>query len=216
MEPVAGTPTSVADAPIAPGTSDQARRQAPRDKRRYLGLAALAALLVSLTQSSAAAPVSPAISANALLLAPGDFPTLGLRETQRLGEHETRDGGQAAQIALDDGRMVIYQSVVVFPTADAARASFQAARQAGEDPPWRAATGAPVLGAESMTLVRPGVERPALTTYFRIDRVLVRLTVIGTDDLAMLARLAGVAQEKVPRARSAIGRQGGIRGEASA
>ena len=74
----------------------------------------------------------------------------------------------------------IYQSVVVFPSEDAARASFKSIHD-GEATDLGQAVGAPPLGQESLAMVREKSGANEITVVFRQKRILVRMTMSGAD-----------------------------------
>lgn len=160
-----------------------------------LGLALIPALKLG-AEASGLLAGSVAAAADALLLAPADFAGADLREVQRLGQRETRDGGQTAQVLLASGdrRVEVFQSVVVFPSEGAARAAFQAIRQAREA--GQTVPTAPSFADESVVLVGKRGTRDSISTVFRQGRALMRITVTGTAEVSDVESYARKAEEK--------------------
>lgn len=170
-------------------------------RRELLRLPALGIGLLSLQAcTGVVVPTSSTPTADALLLAPADLPDEQLREVQRPERRETRDGGQAALVIMETSSLRVVDSVVVFPSADAARAAFQTIRAAGGDVSWAEVGEAPSLGDESLAHIGTQGGQPAGQAVFRYGQVLVRLTLIGTDDPTDLEHYARKAEERVIRA----------------
>ncbi|MBI2321835.1 MAG: hypothetical protein HYU88_07025 [Chloroflexi bacterium] len=178
-----------------PANATTRRRYVLRLGLAGLGLALIPALKIGAERSGLLSG-SAATAANALLLAPADFAGADLREVQRLGQRETRDGGQTAQVLLasGDARVEIFQSVAVFPSEGAARAALQAIRQAREA--GQVVPGAPSFGDESVVLRSTQGTRDSISAVFRQDRALLRITVTGTAEVSAVERYAQKAEEK--------------------
>lgn len=178
-----------------------ARQLASRLLTRRRGLVALGAGLVPALAGAVAVAGrtsrTVAIEADDVLLVPANFTGANLREMQRLGQRVTRDGSQTAQVVLEDGRVQIFQGVVVFRSEDAARAAFQAISQEGTGERWKVVPTAPALGQESVVLVGKQGDQDAISTVFRQGQVLVRMTVVGSGELPALLPYARKAEEKV-------------------
>src|SRR3972149_4248064 len=149
--------------------------------QRYVPLAIPSALgigLVLVFQACAWFSPEAVTSLDALLLSPVDFANTDLREMQRLGQRETRDGGQTAQVALQNDRSQVYQSVVAFPSENAARKAFETLRQERPQDQWKILSDAPTFAQESVVLLGKQGDQEANSVAFRQKQLLVRLNVI--------------------------------------
>jgi len=168
---------------------------------RRVALALLGVVLLPLAQSSAGATgvAARSIAPDDLMLDPSDFPGTSLRVAQRVGQRETRDGGQTAQVILRDDRLEISEGVVVFPSEDASRAALQTLRADEFGAPQVDAAQTPAFGQDSIVRVgQPGTR--TVSAFIRQGPVLVRLTLVGTTTVAEMTPYARKVEEKLRRA----------------
>ena len=116
-----------------------------------------------------------------------------------MGQRETRDGGQTAQVTLRDDRLEISQGVVVFPSEDASRAAIEKLRPDGYGPTRVEGSQTPAFGQDSIVRVgQPGTR--TVSAFIRQGPVLVRLTLVGTTTVAEMTPYARKVEEKLRRA----------------
>ena len=176
---------------------------APSRRSRRAGIVALAAIVAALLYACAGLPSeSGTVTADEMLLSATDFTGLDLREAQRLGQRETRDGGLTAQVALENDRIRLFQSVIVFPTEGAARTAFEAIDQTIPGVSGETVPVAPTFGQESLVFVGRQGTSDAVSSVFRQGRILVRLTLTGTGQVSDLLPMASKAEAKAKRRRS--------------
>ncbi len=169
-----------------------------RSRRGLLRVAGFAGLGVALLEAGSAFVKRwrPArASTTGLLLTPADLAGVDIREVRRPGARETNNGGRADQVIFETDRFQLVDSVVRFPSADAAHTAFQAALQT--DGLWKPIAGAPQFGEESTVLVNEQGGRRAVSALLRRGPVLVRLTMVGTAELAQLLPYAREAEAKL-------------------
>ncbi|TAK35364.1 MAG: hypothetical protein EPO21_06585 [Chloroflexota bacterium] len=172
------------------------------DPRRRITFLLLGILLLFSLQACAGPNSNPAATTiDALLLSPADFPGAGLREAQRLGQRETRDGGQTTQVALESDRARINQVIVAFPSEESARTAFQTIRQDRAQEQLKIIPDAPIFGQESVVLAGKQGGQDAYSTAFRQERLLVRINVIPAREIAELLPYARKAEDKARQAR---------------
>ena len=176
------------------------RRAHPGWSTAFLSLGV--GLLLLLQACAGPAPNPSAASIDALLLSPVDFPQAGLREMQRLGQRETRDGGQTTQVSLQSDRIRLFQVVVAFPSEDAARKAFETIRQERAQEQLKIIPDAPTLGQESVVLAGKQGDQDAVSIAFRHEQLLVRINLMPAREIAELLPYARKAEEKVRQARS--------------
>lgn len=169
----------------------------PKVSRRALGLAALVAVPAIAAARDTGAPATGAANLVRMLLSPLDFPAAGLKVAQHLGERETNDGGRTAQVVLEDGRIKLFHSVVVFPSDRAAQSAFAALRQF-EGGTALEVVPAPVrYGDESVVLRGPQGRPDSVSLALRRGRTLSKLTLQGTGDPEELTGYVRKVEEKL-------------------
>lgn len=174
----------------------------PASRRGYLRALALGAL-ASVGAAGAWAAASriaagrDAIDPEKLLLAPQDFPDMGLKEVQRPEPRETRNGGHAAQAVLERNSFRLYHSVVVFPNEGAAQQAMEALRYGEAEQLGEPAAHASRYGNDSLILSGHQGAEEAVSVVFRRGHIFERLTLTGTEHIVYVGRYAQRADEKV-------------------